>query len=337
MLDTTKVFPCFAKAISDKWSKTSDTILVYTSEYSEFSWATSWIIIYFFFGRENWFFVIFSKSWWDNGLSCIIINSSREIWCKDIFDNSIFNRVKTNDCNFSTNTQSIYRFFDTIFDMFEFFIDGNTKSLEYAFWRMIVITCFSNNINKTECCINRLSFACFYNGSSNMNCFFFISVSEHQVTELIFGECHHEISCRTSLSAIKSHIKRSIKSYRKSTITIIIMSTTHSEIIENKIYGCSPSVIQDSINISKARMYEMFGCKRIYRIQSRTSKIEIIHISINANEDISWRHMRYKHTRMSSKSECRINDSMMKISKGKYLFYFSDEDRIMMQNITIKK
>lgn len=276
--------------------------LVTTLENSEFCWATSGIFIDLEFGWKDRFFVVFGETSRDDRLSSDIIDSAREIRSEEIFYDSILDRMKCNNSDISSDCKLVDRFFDRNFNMLKLSIDRNAKRLEYSFWWMIIKTRFFDNIKEIECGINRLYFSNFDNRSGYMYCFFFISISKHQITKLIFRKCHHEIASRTPLCPIKSHIEWSIISNRKTSIPIIIMCTTHPKIIEYKTNFWKIQIPKNSIDICEARMYKMFRYCWGNGIKILTGKSKIILISINPYKYITRRHMRTEHTRMTSKT-----------------------------------
>ena len=157
-----------------------------------------------------------------------------------------------------------------------------------------------------------------------MDGFFLISVAEHQISELVLRGSHHEISSRTSRSPIEPHIEWGIISDRKSSLPIIIVSTTHSEIIEDEVNFLDSSLIEDRIDICETGVYEIYlwwnhfyalslrGTKQSsFLIEIVSSNIQIVSISVDTDEFIAGRHMSCEHTRVPTESEGRIDYYLM--------------------------
>gem|GEM_PF-6746568 len=76
--------------------------------YPKFRTSTSRIFSYFFLCWLYGFFTIFHETSWDNCLPCYVVSHIFHIFSKYIFYEPIFERMKCNYCNLSSNCEIFY-------------------------------------------------------------------------------------------------------------------------------------------------------------------------------------------------------------------------------------
>ncbi len=213
------------------------------------------------------------------------------------------------------------------------FIDCNSEGLEDANRRLLIKTWFFYDFEKILCSLDRSNLSCFYDGFRDKECFFLISIEWEYLHELTSIEFSEEILDRFPLCSIEAHIEWSVKSERKSTFSIIIVSTTHTEIIEDEVDFWDMELTENCIQISKTLVDKRYSrSPENSRAEIFLRNIEVIIVTIYSDEYIIFTHMRDHHPSMSPKTERCIEDIFSRILSGKIGFYLMDEYRIMFKH-----
>lgn len=215
--------------------------------------------------------------------------------------------------------------------MLEFFINSDSKCLEYSNWGFFIKTCIFYDTKEFECCLYWCNLSGFDDCFSDKESFFLIGIERkylHQLTSIKFFD---EIFCCFSSCSIESHIQWGIKSERKTSFPIIIVSTAHTKIIEDKVYSMDTFLIQYILQFSETRMMQVnFWMYFSEILEDIFCELQIISISINSDKYVIFVQRFYEHPGMSSESKCPINNIFFRILKTETFFYFIDEHWIML-------
>lgn len=214
----------------------------------------------------------------------------------------------------------------------KFFIDCNAKCLEYPKSALGIKACTPHNCLQLICCVYWHYFPWFDNCSSNEESFFLISIAHKYLHKFTLRKRVNKIFCGSSFCSIKSHIERTIWTDGESPRSFVIVSTAHSEIIEDKIYFSKISPRDYRFQLCKTCMnyLKMSFCLCFFKMRFRESKV--ITIPIKAKEHIPRTHIRKHHTCMPSQSERSIYNKIFAGLGLKDQFNLRKQNRIVMQH-----
>ena len=289
---------------------------------SELRAPTSWIGIDFFFGRDYRFFGIFCKLRFLLYLSCDGIDDIFEISSKYLLHETIFERMERDDHDDSSWSKQPEGLTERLFYMCEFIIHRDTQCLKYSKRRLLIEAWRAYDLKELESSTYRRDFSTLHDLWGDEPGFLLFAVRGEYPCKLRCIERHHEIARTLSTRPIESHIKRSIEPKGESSISLIKMDTTDSEIIEYDVDAIYTFRCESLLERCEAQW-------KIFLLYIRSDSLEIypglskiLTVSIESYESTIL-HLSAQKSRMSAKSERRIDDDRRSIERGEYLEYRS--------------
>ncbi len=193
--------------------------------------------------------------------------------------------------------------------MGKFIIDRDTKSLEYSKWRFLIEARRFDNLEEFESRIDFLDFSHFLYRTSDKPRFLLFSICSKYSSKLGRRKSHDKVSSRLPLTTIEAHIQRSVEPQRKSTISLIEMYATYSEIVEYEVCFAISDGYESIFESRETLWYIVLLDIRCKRREMGFCSTEILTISIKSYE-LPFSHLRHESASMSPKSECRIDDGL---------------------------
>ena len=285
---------------------------------SELRTPTSRIIVYFFLSGNYRFFGIFCKLRFLLYLSCDWIDTIFEMSGEYLLHETIFEWMESDNHDDSSWAKQPECLIERLLYMSEFIIHSDTQRLKYSKRGFLVEARRAYDLKKLESSMYRGDFPSLHDLWSDEPWFLLFSISREYTSKLRSIERHHEITRSTSLRPIESHIERSIEPQRESSISLIKMDTAHSEIIEYDVHTLYTFWLKSFLEGCEAQ-WEIF----LLYMRGDGAEVyfclgEILTISIESYE-YAMIHLSTQKSRMSAKSERRIDDDGWGIERGEYL------------------
>ncbi len=277
--------------------------------YTHFCTSASRIIKDLFFGRNYRFFGVFCKLRFHPYLPSDFIDLIFEILREKLFHETILQWMKSNNEDDSSRAKQRKCLRERIFDMSEFIIDEDAECLEDTKWWFLIEAWRFDNFEKLESRIDIHSLSDFHYLWSDEPRFLLFTIESEYPGKFWCIKSHDHIWCCLPFRSIKTHIKWSVKTQRKTSIRKIKMDTTHTQIIEYKIYTFNPNfykLITERCEALRNKFFFDIWCF-IFKIFFRT--IEILSISIKSDKYTIF-HIFAENTSMTSQTKCSIYNNM---------------------------
>jgi hypothetical protein len=264
--------------------------------------------MYLLFCWFDWLLGILAEGCRYTSLSSEVIYNVLSILRKEVFDKSIFDRVERDDCNLASNPETTHRLDKRALDMSELIVDSYSESLEYPRCTLGIKTRIFDDAEELEggvylFCLTLITYC-----PSNEECLLLISISGKYMHQFSLRESHNEIFGCLSCRSVESHIEWSVESDRESPHTIIIVSTRYSEIIEDEVHFTLPEPLKCRIYLLEARMDSDKLILESCLLDILECVTKVISITIEPDKFRCITHVREHHHRMSTESECCIDD-----------------------------